>query len=77
MIDHGERLTTAETRPLGGLSADVINARSPLRIGTLEELQKHNPYVVGSEQELSESWLGVPMLAGNRVMGVITLGTSG
>ena len=73
MIDHGERVTGIETRPLGGLSADVINGRSPLRIGTLEELQKHNPYIVGREEELSQSWLGVPVLAGNRVLGVITL----
>ncbi len=73
VIDHGERVTAVQTRPLGGLSGDVINGRSPLRIGTLEELEKHNPYIVGSEETLSQSWLGVPVLAGNRVLGVITL----
>ena len=73
MVENGERIAEIESRSLGGLSGVVIDSRAPLRLGTSDELNKHHPYTVGNEEELSQSWLGVPVLAGTRVLGVITL----
>ena len=74
VVDHGERVTDFVARPLGGLSGEVIESRRSLRINTADEVAKHSPYHVGNENaETSNSWLGVPVLAGDRVLGVITL----
>ena len=69
-IDQGQRLD-APPRQLGGLVGEVITSRRPLRMSTREETQKHSPYVLGTDD--SESWLGVPILAGERVLGMIAL----
>ncbi|MCV0403480.1 MAG: GAF domain-containing protein [Chloroflexi bacterium] len=59
-----------------GLNSEVIRTGRPLRINTLEEMDAHNPITVpryeGDETQ-SASWLGVPILAGGRVLGVVNL----
>ena len=69
-IDHGVR-EYEEPRQLGGLSKIVIESRKPLRLGRNEEAKALGAYVIGTD--ISESWLGVPILAGDRALGLISL----
>ena len=69
-IDQGQRLPESP-RPLGGLAGVVIERRSPLRLASNAEAEPFAPYVFGTD--VAESWLGVPILAGARVLGVISL----
>ncbi len=71
--DHGVR-QDAEPRPLDDttLSARVIKTRRPLRIGTHEELDDYSVVVV-TGTGVEESWLGVPILAGDKALGVIAV----
>src|SRR5437016_9451998 len=69
-IAEGERFYS-EQMPLGpGLTSKVIKSRRPILISTAEEA-----YAQGAiaDQIPAESWLGVPILAGERVLGVIAL----
>jgi len=62
--------------PLGeGLSSWVIKNRTPLLIRNLSQESERlpiRPIVMGKEQ-ISESWLGVPMLAAERVLGILAV----
>jgi PAS domain S-box-containing protein len=74
--DEGQRIQ-ADPVPLGrGLTSIVINSRQPLVLGTEEEGRALGAVVVddgsGREHE-PESWLGVPMIAGNEVIGAIVV----
>ncbi len=69
-IDEGTRVW-AEPRPMSGLAKIVIESRKPLRLGTLNEIDSLSPVNIGGVE--SESWLGVPVLAGERVLGTISL----
>ena len=69
-VEEGERYHS-DSMPLGdGLTSIVIRAREPLRLGTSEEGARHGAITIGLQ---SESWLGVPILAGERVLGVMAL----
>ncbi|MEO8251764.1 MAG: GAF domain-containing protein [Chloroflexota bacterium] len=69
-IAAGDRQTT-EAYELGpGLTSKVIQARESLRLGTYEETVAAEAIV---DAVPAESWLGVPILAGERVLGVIAL----
>jgi GAF domain-containing protein/CheY-like chemotaxis protein len=71
IFDQGKRIS-ADPMPIGaGLSARVIGSRRALRLGSSAEANKLNPVITGSDD--AESWLGVPILAGDRVLGVISL----
>jgi len=71
IFDQGTRIS-ADPMPIGaGLSARVIESRRPLRLGTSADSDALNPVITGSND--AESWLGVPILAGDRVLGVISL----
>ncbi len=68
---NGEQLEL-EPLPLGtGLASKLITSGQPLRLGTLAKIGAHSP-VPGSERE-SESFLGVPIRAGERVIGAISV----
>jgi PAS domain S-box-containing protein len=74
--DEGQRIHT-DPVPLGeGLTSIVITSRQPLVVGTFEEMEGLGVLIVedgsGREDE-PESWLGVPMLSGNEVIGAIAL----
>ncbi|MEO5704017.1 MAG: GAF domain-containing protein [Candidatus Limnocylindrales bacterium] len=73
-IDHSERFVQP-MRELGpGLVSEVIRSRRPLRIDTIDEGDAHGAIIVGAvNQEEFESWLGVPILAGDRVLGTVAL----
>ncbi|HTK44818.1 MAG TPA: GAF domain-containing protein [Patescibacteria group bacterium] len=70
-IDLGER-TQWEPRPFGpGLASEVIRTRRALRLNTTAEAHAKGAITFGSDD--AESWLGVPILAGDRVLGAIAL----
>jgi signal transduction histidine kinase/CheY-like chemotaxis protein len=57
--------------PFGrGLTSEVIRTRQPLLLRTGDELRAHNVVLSGPD---SQSWLGVPIPAGEQVIGVIVL----
>jgi GAF domain-containing protein/CheY-like chemotaxis protein len=73
-IAEHERLHT-EPMPLGaGLTSLVISSRAPLRLGSAAETIEHGAIQI--EGAASESWLGVPIRSGERVVGVIALESS-
>ena len=58
--------------PLGpGITSTVIRSGRPLRIGTIEEQEAAGAVQVGGTD--TQSWLGVPIMAGERVIGVVGL----
>ena len=73
-IDQGQRLPERFEFPFGqGLTSRVIEGRRPLRLGTAEEQKRHGAIVGGGATETA-SWLGVPIPAGDEVIGIIGLG---
>jgi GAF domain-containing protein len=70
-ITEGERFHTEPMKLGEGLTSQVIRSRKAIRLSTKAELLGTNAVKVGSIE--SESWLGVPILAGDRVIGVIAL----
>ena len=70
-IDAGQRFDQAPW-PFGmGLTSTVIRTRQPLVLGNWEASEEHGAIFVGGSR--NESWLGVPILAGDQIIGVITL----
>jgi GAF domain-containing protein/DNA-binding response OmpR family regulator len=68
-IDRGQRIAS-EGFALGpGLTSHVIRTKRPLRTGTQAE-QPVTHVVLGPD---AQSWLGVPIMAGERVLGVVAL----
>ena len=60
--------------PLGrGLSSIVLESRRPLRLGTNAESMRLGGIVGNPALAVSESWLGVPILAADRAVGLIVL----
>ncbi len=71
--DQGQRIDS-EPMELGeGLTSVVIRTRQPLVLGTQEEILAHGPIVLNPEEPQEESWMGVPILVGERVIGVVAL----
>jgi signal transduction histidine kinase/CheY-like chemotaxis protein len=69
-IDEGERIAT-ESFALGpGLTSRIIESRQPLRFGTADQADGAGAIISGTD---SESWLGVPILVGDEVLGVLAL----
>lgn len=75
VIDDGERFPETNI-PVGrGLSSWVINNKEPLLVRALSEEMDSlpvKPTVLGKSQ-MSESWLGVPMLSGERCLGLLAI----
>ncbi len=75
-VDEGIR-EPRERRPLGtGLTSVVVTERKPLLIRDMERERDRlpTPHVWGT-MKLPTSWLGVPMLIGERLIGVICVQT--
>ena len=71
LIDAGERLEEPPW-PFGtGLMSTVIRTREPLLLGSSEASEAQGAIFIGGVD--NESWLGVPILAGDQVIGVINL----
>ena len=73
MIEHGQPLEVPP-RPPGGLSQHVIQTRKPLLLRGSDitaQLQELGALNVGAG--VAQSWLGAPLLSGERVIGVIAV----
>lgn len=77
--DEGGYLSYVEPFPLGtGLSSKVIKTGQPLLLGTLEEEIANGAYfpkeiIEKGEGHLSQSWLGVPIVVNDEVIGLVAL----
>jgi signal transduction histidine kinase/DNA-binding response OmpR family regulator len=69
-IDEGRRIESGSFALGPGLTSIVIRERRPLRIGRGAEADALGAISSGTE---SNSWLGVPIVTGDRVLGVICL----
>jgi GAF domain-containing protein/DNA-binding response OmpR family regulator len=70
-LDEGERFERGKV-PLGqGLTSIIVQTGRTIRTGTGAEADALGAVYVGGS--LGESWLGVPILAGDRILGVIDL----
>ena len=69
-LDEGRRAHT-DPIPLGtGLTSEVIRLRAPVRLGTGDDAEARGAISSGTP---SESWLGVPILVADEVLGVLAL----
>jgi len=78
-IDGGSRASEVRApMPLGqGLSSVVLQTKSPLRINTTAEAMAAGavfPAARETDTPLTESWLGVPILAGDAAIGLVVFG---
>ena len=74
LVDQGRHEAPVQ-EPLGtGLTSRVINTRKPLLINDLVQLEKEGPppEAWGSGR-VPTSWIGVPMLLGDRIIGVMSV----
>ena len=70
-VDQGTRVEGSPIQLGPGLTSEVIRTRRPLRYGTVDEINAHGALTVGGDAE--QSWLGVPILAGDDVIGVLSV----
>ncbi len=69
-VDEGERVSVGR-RPLGtGLTSHVITEKRPLLLSHRDDWLERAPAPVYQGQP-ADSWLGVPMMSGDEVLGVI------
>ena len=77
-LDHGHRVHREPIERGGGLSSKVIDTRRPLRFGAFEDQVAAGAiapaYQEGEQSPLGQSWLGVPILAGNEAIGLVVFG---
>jgi signal transduction histidine kinase/CheY-like chemotaxis protein len=77
--NEGGYIDYVEPFPLGtGLASKVINSRQPLTLGTLEEEIANGAYfppeiIEKGSGSFSQSYLGVPILAGDSALGLVSL----
>jgi signal transduction histidine kinase len=75
--DEGGYIDFVEPFPLGtGLASKVITTRQPLLLQTLEEEIANGAYfppeiIKQKDANYGQSWLGVPILAGEKILGLI------
>ncbi len=70
-VEEGTRYHSEPMQLGEGLTSIVIESRQPLVIGTAAESDAKGAVTAGDYP--TESWLGVPILAGDRVLGVMAL----
>jgi len=71
----GDQCIQVDPEPLGsGLTSVVIRTCQPLLLGTFEDQQAQGVVTVeDGSPTTSQSWMGVPIMTGDRVSGVIAL----
>ena len=76
-VDKRQRIIRAAPLPFGeGLYSRVIQARKPLLLGTTQQQLQFGVTSAASpdsEQDLNQSYLGVPILLGDEVTGVVSV----
>ncbi|MEO8233565.1 MAG: GAF domain-containing protein [Ignavibacteriota bacterium] len=64
---------TFDSFPLGeGLTSKVINSRKPLLLHTLKDQMK-NGAIIQTDEDKTESYMGVPILFNDNVVGVVSI----
>ncbi len=75
-MDSGQRLSSPGL-PIGrGLTSEVFGSRVPLMLNSKVEMAQHDSVTDAYEdasKDLNESFLGVPVLLGDRVSGVVSV----
>jgi GAF domain-containing protein/DNA-binding response OmpR family regulator len=69
-VSLGERIHSEPIQFGDGLTSEVIATRRPLRLQTYEQSVDHGMVAAGTR---AESWLGVPIVAGDRALGILAL----
>jgi len=69
-VEEGQRYPSTAIEFGVGLTSEVIRSRAPLNMGTAGDGESYGAITFGMT---TESWLGVPILAGDRVLGVIAV----
>ncbi len=71
----GDRFVEPPTEYGPGLTSTVIRSRQPLVLRSLDEQASHGAlaFTDKNTDELSQSWLGVPILTGDRVTGALSV----
>ncbi|HUQ79376.1 MAG TPA: GAF domain-containing protein [Patescibacteria group bacterium] len=69
-VEEGLRYPPSEIQLGAGLTSEVIRRRAPLNLATAGEAEELGAITFGLT---TESWLGVPILAGDRVLGSIAI----
>jgi|GEM_PF-1769029 len=77
-FDEGRYVENVQPFPLGqGLTSEIIASRQPLLLGSADEAAQHGVYYPPEAQAINphvtQSYLGVPILAGERVLGVLAV----
>ena len=74
--EEGQRLDIAPIALGPGLTSKVITTARTLRLGTSQEAAEHGAIMLGlpeDESPVKESWVGAPIIAGGRALGVVHL----
>jgi GAF domain-containing protein/DNA-binding response OmpR family regulator len=69
-VEEGQRYPSSDIAYGEGLTSEVIRTRTPLHLRSAEESAGHGAITFGLT---TQSWLGVPILVGDRVLGVIAI----
>jgi len=71
----GGRRVPRARHPLGGLTGEVIRRRTTLHIRNYEAEKDSlpTPYFAEGEERMPASWLGAPLIVGERVLGAICI----
>jgi GAF domain-containing protein len=73
-MEAGQKQPPAEFSTEAGLTGFVIRNRQPLLFRSPEEIQGHlQAHELGAVGEVACSWLGVPLLASDRLIGVMSI----
>jgi GAF domain-containing protein/CheY-like chemotaxis protein len=80
-LDRGQRIQAPPIELGTGLSSVIIGTRRPLRFGTREEQLARGgvdrpPDDSEPDPNPSESWMGIPILAGSDAIGLVVFGES-
>ena len=70
-VDEGERFERGVIKLGPGITSTVIRTGRPLRISTIEDQMAAGAIQIGGSD--TQSWLGVPIPAGDRVIGIVGL----
>jgi len=78
--DEGNYVENIEPFKLGkGLTSHVINTRKALILGSSDEAKEYGVYyppeAIAANPNVTQSYLGVPIISGERVIGVISVNT--
>ena len=74
-IERGQHLTIPDWQPVDSSRAEIVRTRKPfiINLDKILEVVKAGKMRVVPGTELPKTWLGVPMLVGNSVVGMVSL----